>query len=205
MKRKKGKRAPAKKAEAAPEAEEGFLQSHRRMFLLLLWGFSAFAVVFFTLPIGSLLWSVFALAGIAFFALEIKLNYAGKITERIRKAACIGLLVLALAFVSGLAAGALNLWKTSGSMLEIAGMPAEVLLLAFFGGTAWALYVPKEKENAFILFDTALFSVFSTLFGYLLAYNGLVSFGAWNYALDFAASAALWLALHFARYWVFPE
>ncbi|MEM3031017.1 MAG: hypothetical protein QXH27_04740 [Candidatus Micrarchaeia archaeon] len=194
--------AGGKRARAV--AAEGFsLKNPRWAFFTLLWSFSALAVAFSVLPLGRPIWPIIAALALAFFALEVRLQ-AGRLDFRlkaVKNALYAGVAFLVLAVAAQAAGESLGLWKTRGSYLALGPVPAELALAAFFGGAGWALYLPRKKDVVFSAFDTALFAIFGTLGEWVLAFNGLLAYGAgWGYPHAFASYVIAWAVLHWARY-----
>ena len=75
------------------------------------------------------------------------------------------------------------------------------MAIAFFGGAAWALYLPKKFSLAHSIADCLVFGAFGALGEWLLIGQVLFVYQQWWTSYDaFAAYFLTWVILHFVRY-----
>jgi hypothetical protein len=100
----------------------------------------------------------------------------------------------------------LGLWSTSGSILAVGVVPVEIMALAFLGGTAWALYLPKRFHFQVSAMDVVVFACFGALGERIFQNIGLMAYYSWwNTGFALLSYAAVWVMLHFIRYVVLPQ
>jgi len=96
-----------------------------------------------------------------------------------------------------------GLWHTK-SQVAIGVVPLQVMGIAFFGGTAWALYLPRRFSAWHSLLDCLDFAFFGALGEHLLIGQVLFVYEKWWTSYDaFAAYFLTWVILHYVRYGVF--
>jgi len=83
-------------------------------------------------------------------------------------------------------------------------VPLQVMGIAFFGGTAWALYLPRRFELGRSVADCLVFAAFGALGERLLIGQVLFVYQQWWTSFDaFGAYLVTWVILHYVRYGVF--
>ena len=205
----KRSRKTSVKQEKKSAGERGlcaFLRSPKWMFLLLLWYFCALAVLFSIVDFGRQMYYILAVSAIGFAALEFKLNWKGKTTQKLKDAALVGIFLLALDLVFENAGAAFGLWAVRWGLVMFGAVPVEIVIVTLFGGFAWALYMPAKFNFRHSLLDAAMFAFFGTFGEFLLIQGGLMSYYSWwNPALAFVSYAGAWALLNFVRYKVVEE
>jgi len=160
--------------------------------------FVLLALVLYITPLGQLSWYVILVSALAWFGLEAREN-----RRRISSAMEVGAFLLIFDFIlenSGWLAG---LWFTE-SQFAVGVVPLQVMGIAFFGGTAWALYLPRRFNLWHSLCDCVVFAAFGALGERLLIGQVLFVYQQWWTSYDaFAAYFLTWVILHYVRYGVF--
>jgi len=169
--------------------------------LIMLSGYFVFlAAILYFFSLGQLSWILLAASAIGWFAIESR--SAGK---RLGNALKLGAFLLVFDFIFENAGWLLGLWEAK-SAVAVGVVPLEVMAIAFFGGAAWALYLPKRFSLAHSLADALVFAFFGALGEWLLIRQGLFSYDLWwTSAHAFVSYLIAWGALHFMRYKVFRE
>jgi hypothetical protein len=159
--------------------------------------FAILALVLFEVPLGQVSWYVILASALVWFGLEVREN-AGRVSEAMK----VGAFLLVFDFIfenSGWLAG---LWYTK-SQVAVGVVPLQVMGIAFFGGTAWALYLPKKFSLGHSFADCLVFGTFGALGERLLIGQVLFVYQQWWTSYDaFAAYFLTWVILHYVRYGV---
>jgi hypothetical protein len=169
-----------------------------RKLALLTGYFLLLAVLLLEVRIGQLSWYIILASALAWFVLETRENRG-----RVREAMKVGAFLLIFDFIfenSGWLAG---LWSTK-SQIAVGVVPLQVMGIAFFGGAAWALYLPKKFSLGHSVVDSVVFATFGALGERLLIGQVLFVYDKWWTSYDaFLAYFLTWVVLHYVRYHVF--
>ena len=125
----------------------------RKLALLTVY-FVIMAVVLYSVKLGQLSWYVILVSALVWFGLEAREN-RGRITGATK----VGAFLLVFDFIfenSGWLAG---LWYTK-SEFHVGVVPLQVMGIAFFGGAAWALYLPRKFNLWHSVVDCIVFATF---------------------------------------------
>lgn len=165
--------------------------------LALLTGyFVILAILFYTVQLGNFAWLILLASAIAWFDLEAKNRKKGELQNAMK----IGAFLLVFDFIFENTGWIFGLWQT-WSAFAVGVVPIEVMGIAFFGGTAWALYLPKKFSMMHSLIDSFIFGFFGALGEWLLIQQGLFAYYHWwTSMLAFATYFGTWLLLHFIKY-----
>ncbi len=181
-----------------PAPAGGFAFARTREFrkLAVLTGYFVFlGVLLYYVRLGQLSWYIILLSALVWFALEAR-ESRGRITEGMK----VGTFLLVFDFVFENSGWLAHLWYTK-SQAAIGVVPLQVMGIAFFGGTAWALYLPKRFSLAHSVLDCLLFAFFGALGERLLIGQVLFVYQQWWTSYDaFVAYLLTWMVLHFVRY-----
>jgi hypothetical protein len=121
--------------------------------------------------------------------------------RRIKLAALVGVFLVAFDFLFENSGTMLGLWRSSGSIFPVLTVPIEVMIICLFGGTAWALYLPRKFNLLHTILDILLFATFGTYGEYVLMQNGMMMYYQWWTSIHaFAAYAGTWIILHAVKY-----
>ncbi len=177
----------------------GFVATREFRKLALLTGyFVLLALLFYAVRLGQVSWYLLLISAMAWFVIEVREN-----SGRVRKAMEVGVFLLLFDFVfenSGWVAG---LWYTK-SQVAVGVVPLQVMGIAFFGGTAWALYLPKRFDFRHSLVDSLVFATFGALGERLMIGQVIFVYKQWWTSYDaFLAYFLTWVILHYVRYNVF--
>lgn len=135
---------------------------------------------------------------IVFLAFELVIDAGGKSFLR---AAFVGVFLMVFDFAVESAGGVAGLWVTRGSVFQAGYVPVEIMLVCLLGGTAWALYLPKNFNLKYGVFDVLFFSSFGVFGESLMRGANLMSYsGGWTVAHAFLGYAFTWMMLHVLRY-----
>jgi len=155
-------------------------------------------VVLYSVKLGQLSWYVILGSALVWFGLESREN-RGRISEGMK----VGAFLLVFDFIfenSGWLAG---LWYTK-SQVAVGVVPLQVMGIAFFGGTAWALYLPRRFNLWHSVVDCFAFATFGALGERLLIGQVLFVYQQWWTSYDaFVAYFLTWVILQHVRYNVF--
>lgn len=169
----------------------------RKLVLLTVY-FVFLAVVLYFVNLGQASWYVVLVSALGWFGLEANENRG-----RIRSAMGVGAFLLIFDFIfenSGWLAG---LWYTK-SEFHVGVVPLQVMGIAFFGGAAWALYLPRKFNLWHSIADCLVFATFGALGEWLLIGQVLFVYQQWWTSYDaFVAYFLTWVILHYVRYGVF--
>ncbi len=168
----------------------------RKLVLLTVY-FAVLAAVIYTTPLGQLSWYVILVSALAWFGLEAREN-RGRLADAMK----VGAFLLIFDFIfenSGWLAG---LWYTK-SQVAVGVVPVQVMGIAFFGGAAWALYLPRKFNLWHSVADCLVFAAFGAIGEHLLIGQVLFVYQQWWTSYDaFAAYFLTWVILHYVRYGV---
>jgi hypothetical protein len=182
-----------------PSAKAAFASTRefRKLALLTVY-FVVLAVVLYSVNLGQASWYVVLVSALAWFGLEANEN-RGRITDAMK----VGAFLLIFDFIfenSGWLAG---LWYTQ-SEFHVGVVPLQVMGIAFFGGAAWALYLPRKFYLWHSVIDCLVFAAFGALGERLLIGQVLFVYQQWWTSFDaFGAYFLTWVVLHYVRYGVF--
>jgi len=169
----------------------------RKLALLTVY-FAVLAVVLYSVKLGQGSWYVILASALVWFGLEASEN-RGRITSAVE----VGAFLLIFDFIfenSGWLAG---LWYTK-SEFHVGVVPLQVMGIAFFGGAAWALYLPRKFNVWHSVVDCLVFATFGALGERLLIGQVLFVYQQWWTSYDaFVAYFLTWVILHYFRYGVF--
>ncbi len=169
----------------------------RKLELLTVY-FAILGVVLYSVGLGQVSWYLILVSALVWFWLEAREN-RGRVSEGMK----VGAFLLIFDFVfenSGWLAG---LWYTK-SQVAVGVVPLQVMGIAFFGGTAWALYLPRRFNPWHSLLDSLVFAFFGALGERLLIGQVLFVYQQWWTSYDaFVAYFLTWVILHYVRYRVF--
>src|SRR5271169_5274626 len=169
----------------------------RKLELLTVY-FVFLAAVLYSVKLGQASWYVILVSAIAWFGLEANEN-RGRLTSAME----VGAFLLIFDFIfenSGWLAG---LWYTK-SEFHVGVVPLQVMGIAFFGGAAWALYLPRKFNLGHSIVDCLVFATFGALGERLLIGQVLFVYQqGWTSYDAFVAYFLTWVILHFVRYRVF--
>lgn len=169
----------------------------RKLALLTVY-FVFLAVVLYYVKLGQASWYVVLVSALAWFGLEAR-EGRGRLTSAME----VGAFLLIFDFIfenSGWLAG---LWYTK-SEFHVGVVPLQVMGIAFFGGAAWALYLPRKFDLWHSLVDSLVFATFGALGEWLLIGQVLFVYQQWWTSYDaFVAYFLTWVILHVVRYRVF--
>ncbi|MDE1761854.1 MAG: hypothetical protein KGH59_01315 [Candidatus Micrarchaeota archaeon] len=157
------------------------------------------ALFYFGMP-GQLSWDILLVSAIIWLGVEARGN-----SGRLGNALKIGLFLMVFDFIFENSGWVLGLWQTHSSF-AIGVVPIEVMGIAFFGGAAWALYLPRKFRLWHSLADCTVFALFGSLGEWMLIRQGLFVYKLWwTSELAFVAYFGTWVILHFVRYRVFRD
>lgn len=160
--------------------------------------FVVLGLVFYSVQLGQLSWYIILVSALVWFGLEVRGNRV-----RVSDAMKVGAFLLIFDFIienSGWLAG---LWYTK-SQLAVGVVPVQVMGIAFFGGTAWALYLPRKFNLWHSVADCLVFASFGALGEWMMIGQVLFVYQLWWTSLDaFAAYFLTWVIMHYVRYEVF--
>ena len=166
----------------------------RKLALLTLY-FVFLALVLHFVKLGQLSWYVVLGSALVWFGLEASEN-----RRKISNGMKVGAFLLVFDFIfenSGWLAG---LWYTK-SEFHVGVVPLQVMGICFFGGTAWALYLPRRFSLGHSVVDCLVFATFGALGERLLIGQVLFVYERWWTSYDaFVAYFLTWVILHFVRY-----
>jgi hypothetical protein len=169
----------------------------RRLALLTAY-FAVLGVTFYSVSLGQLSWYVILASAVVWFGLEAR-ESRGRLASGMK----VGAFLLVFDFIfenSGWLAG---LWYTK-SQVAVGVVPLQVMGIAFFGGTAWALYLPRRFNLWHSFLDCLVFGFFGALGEKLLIGQVLFVYQQWWTSYDaFVAYFLTWVVLHYVRYRVF--
>ncbi len=159
--------------------------------------FVVLALLLYSAPLSQVSWYVIMVSAVVWFGIE-----AGENRGRLWEGAKVGVFLLVFDFVfenSGWVAG---LWFTK-SQFAVGVVPLQVMAIAFFGGTAWALYLPRRFSLGHTVADCLVFATFGALGERLLIGQVLFVYQQWwTSYLAFVAYLLTWVLLHYVRYGV---
>jgi hypothetical protein len=168
----------------------------RKLGLLVLY-FCVLAAVLVYVNLGQLSWYVALASAVVWFWLEGREN-----RSRLSEGMKVGAFLLAFDFVFENSGWLAHLWYTK-SQFAIGVVPLQVMGIAFFGGTAWALYLPRRFNLWHSVADCLVFAFFGALGERLLIGQVLFVYQQWWTSYDaFIAYFGTWAILHYVRYGV---
>lgn len=160
--------------------------------------FTAIGIVFWLLtPNGGYsLYLILILLGA--FALVYHYNKKKNIP---RKAFTLGIFLVVFDFIVENSGAILGYWNTYGSRFFVGAVPIEIMILILFGGTAWAMHLPKKFNKIFLFGESTVFGFYGALGEYLLILNGLMIYkGGWTFIHAFFGYFFTWIILFLVWY-----
>lgn len=128
----------------------------------------------------------------------------GVITKRkkvlLHNAILIGAFLLVIAFTVHNAGAFGGMWINVISSFFLLAAPWEFLLLAFLGGTAWALTLPKDWNRNIVLLEAGIFGVLGALGESIFLEKGLLEYLNWSSIHAFFTYAVIFLFLEVGWY-----
>lgn len=174
----------------------GTLEARKLAFLTVY--FVLLGIILYVSPLGQVSWYVILLSALVWFGLEAREN-RGRISDAMK----VGAFLLVFDFIfenSGWLAG---LWYTE-SQFAVGVVPLQVMGIAFFGGAAWALYLPRRFNLWHSAADCLVFALFGALGEWLLIGQVLFVYQQWwTSVYAFIAYFLTWVILHYVRYGLF--
>lgn len=166
-----------------------------RKLVVLTGYFVVLALLFYSTQLGQYSWNIILLSALAWFGFEARGS-----RKRIPDALKVGAFLLVFDFVIENSGWLMGLWYTQ-SDFAVGVVPLQVMGVAFFGGAAWALYLPKRFNLWHSLVDSLVFASFGALGERLLIGQVLFVYQQWWTSLDaFIAYFLTWVVLHYVRY-----
>ncbi|MBI5159730.1 hypothetical protein HY992_06445 [Candidatus Micrarchaeota archaeon] len=182
------------------------LRQPRSMYLVLMLFFTALAILFYQMDLAGQTWQILAVSALAFFALEIHLNWLGSFNARMKKAVLMGAFLLAFDFLFETSGALFGLWGPRNALLILGAVPIEVMVVTFFGGIAWALYLPRKFDARFSFLDVSLFALFGAFGEWLMIKNNVFYYtGGWTTTHALLSYAFTWIVLHYVNYKISAE
>ncbi len=158
--------------------------------------FILLGLLFYFVHVGQLAWWILLASAIVWFALEVYLNKS----RSLPKAMAVGLFLLVFDFIFENTGWVFGLWHTI-SQFAVGVVPLQVMGIAFFGGTAWAMRMPRKFNAMHSLASCFVFALFGSLGEWLLIRQGLFVYApAWNSLFAFISYFITWLMLIAVRY-----
>jgi len=172
------------------------------MFLFLSILFAVFWSIFKFID-ASFFWKILVIVAFCWFYYEVRRTWKDK--SRIKKSAMIGM-VLLLATVFFDNSGLTNLGYVINpdySIFVVGADPIELLLIAFFGGTAWFMRLPKKFSLKYSVADILLLAFFGTITEIMLNKYGIMTYLTVDSINAFFTYSLVWSVLHLLNYKVF--
>lgn len=164
-----------------------------RKLLYVFGAFSFAGLLLFLLPVGRLVWVLFAAAAVLWYMYEKRKAQ----TALVRKALWFGIVLLVFDYVIETFGAVTGLWTTN-SYGAVGYVPLEILAVTFFGGMAWALFQPKKPSTLFSAKQLGLLAFFGTIGEYILTLNGLMVYGhGWSSLHAFFLWLFTWILMAF--------
>ncbi len=161
--------------------------------LVILFIFLAVLFWYFPPEYAYFIWWILVVCATVWLIIELR----DRRDKDVGKAVEIGIFLMLFDFVVENLGKIVGFWRSYNSAYFVLAVPLEVMLLALIGGTAWALYQPKEFNWLYSLADIVVFAVFGTIGEYILVAKGLLIYGGgWTSSHAFLGYAATWAILH---------
>ncbi len=180
---------------------DGYFGSYdfRRLSVLTAY-FIFLGIILYFLQLGQLSWYVLLVSAIGWFAIEMRAN-----PKHLGNAIKLGLFLLVFDFIIENSGWIFGLWHTI-SQFHVGVVPIQVMLVALFGGAAWAMYMPKKFNLNHSMANCIVFALFGALGEWLLIRQGIFVYSLWwNSILAFFAYLITWIVLTFVRYRIFNK
>lgn len=161
--------------------------------LVILFTFLGVFFWYFPPAYARLIWWILVACATGWLVIELR-DHEGK---DIGKAVEVGVFLMVFDFVVENLGGIAGLWRSYNSTYLVLAVPIEIMLLAFIGGTAWALYQPRGFNWLYSFADVGVFALYGTIGEYILGTKGLLIYmGGWTSLHAFLGYAATWVILH---------
>lgn len=183
-----------------------FNEIFKSQIIKLLIIFSFFAILFWLiLPMlpPSSFWFMLLIPAIVWFYIELKNNWKDRGRHRIKKALVVGIVLVVFNLVINYNGSVMDIYTISSqySLLLIYGSPIELLLLSFFGATAWFLHLHKKPNLLRSIIDVIILSSLGTIAElFILSPNNLMTYINVVWPDPFLTYAIVWSSLHFVYY-----
>jgi hypothetical protein len=164
--------------------------------------FMLLGLLFYFVKLGQWSWDILLAGALIWCAIEVNRN---KSKYSLYNAIKIGAFLLIFDFIFENTGWIFGLWQTF-STVYVGVVPIQVMGIAFFGGIAWALYLPKRFSFWHSFPDALVFGLFGALGEWLLIQQGLFVYKLWWTSIfAFFSYFLTWCLLHFIRYNVFKD
>jgi len=156
-------------------------------------------LIFYTFQPRGFIWLILVECTILWFLIEFYQNRND--SKALKKALIIGLSLMLIGFIVENLGKVLGLWSISDSVFFIFYIPLEAILICFFAGFAWSLYLPKKSNLNYSLYDVLIFSIFGTLGEIILIKNDILQYhDGWGTPFVFIGYVSVWVLLHVMNY-----
>ncbi len=124
----------------------------------------------------------------------------------IKKALMFGLFLMVFDWIVENIGAMLGFWISTNSLLFVAAVPIEIMLLATLGGAAWVHQFPKKLNWIYTLGDALIFASFGMIGEYLLkANNQMIYMGGWTSLHAFVGYFGTWILISLVWYKVISK
>jgi hypothetical protein len=151
----------------------------------------------------SVFWQTILVLTVGWFLYEAENNWKDK--KIIKKSLIIGMVLFIATFFfdyTGMIRQGYTINKDY-SILAVGADPIELLLVVFFGGSAWFMYLPKKFSFVYSIADILMLAFFGTITEIMLNSYGMMSYLSVDSLNAFFTYALVWAMLHFLNYKVF--
>lgn len=157
-------------------------------------------LLFYYANVGQWAWNILVVSALGWFIIEARGN-----SKKLGNAMKVGAFLLIFDFIIENLGWISGLWHTI-SAWHVGTVPLQVMGIAFFGGTAWAIHMPKKFNMKTVALNCLVFGFFGALGEWLLIKQGLFVYTLWWTSIwAFVAYFLTWVILIFVRYRIFKE
>ena len=151
----------------------------------------------------SVFWQIILFLSVGWFLYEAEKNWKDR--KVVKKSFIIGMILFIATFFFDYT-GLINQGYTINknfSILSIGADPIELWLIAFFGGSAWFMNLPKKFSFKYSIADILLLAFFGTVTEIMLNMYEIMTYLTVDSLNAFFTYALVWAVLHFLNYKVF--
>ena len=148
-------------------------------------------------------WKIILVLSLGWFIYEVEINWKDK--KKINRALMIGMILFIATFFFDYSGLSNRGYTINGkySIFVVGADPVELLMVAFFGGSAWFLHVPKKFSMWYSVSDILLLAFFGAITEIMLNIYGIMTYLTVDSLNAFFTYALVWSVLHFLNYKVF--
>jgi len=145
-------------------------------------------------------WTILLLVAIGWFIFELIARRGNLNLKSLAFPFLVGISLLVMDLIINYVGLLWNLYTITPTRFTVLADPLQLPLIAFFGGSAWAMHIPEKFDPVYTSADVLIFGFFGTITERMLNINGIMDYVSVNWVNAFFTYAFVWLVLHLVYY-----